>query len=165
MGDSTQIREWKLWEICLFNPNFTLLYFLGFTVAGKMISFTFHVETSHVFFVSDHSIGHLTNMITGKQGVSATVFLFSTLRQNVNRDKESSNRDDDCFSFPAKPGVSYKLFLNVAALHDVINFAFLSVSFIMSQTSSLQSICETCSLWAICTQWWENIQKSENGIL
>ena len=75
-------------------------------------------------------------MITGKQMVSATVFLFSTLRQNVNRDKKSSNRDDDCFSFPAKPGgVSYKLFLNVAALHDVINFAFLSVSFIMSQTS------------------------------
>ena len=110
MGDSTQIREWKLWEICLFNPNFTLLYFLGFTVAGKMISFTFHVETSHVFFVSDHPIGHLTNMITGKQWVSATVFLFSTLRQNLNRDKESSNRDDDCFSFPAKPGVSYKLF-------------------------------------------------------
>ena len=37
IGDSTQIREWKLWEIRLFNLNFTVLYYLGFTVAGKMI--------------------------------------------------------------------------------------------------------------------------------
>ena len=118
-------------------------------------------------FWSLHSTPHLTNLITGKQTVSASLFLFPTLHENGNRKKESSN-SEMIVSGSLHSLLWLKSFnlLNVTSLHDVIPFSLFSKLFSRNHKAvHFTALGKSPVLWASFTNtWWENRQNSENGI-
>ena len=65
----------------------------------KFLKVTFHVYTSHVFFTSKPSFGNFTNLVTGKQTVSTTLFASATFHESLNGNTESSNSEKIGFHF------------------------------------------------------------------